>query len=209
MKKYAFFWSKFSEIIVHFLKKCYNFYNIHNKYTCERGNSMRILATFDSKDYQDTVGVYEKYSVRGIVMRDGKLAMQCSRDGEYKIPGGGMEAGESRIQALIREVREETGLYVIEDAVVEIGEIVEMRRDIFDPTKKYICHSLFYYCEVEKERQDALKLTDSELAKGYELKWATPQEIYQKNILIEKDPWIVRDTAFVKMLMDQSVTLPE
>lgn len=170
---------------------------------------MRILATFDSKDYQDTVGVYEKYAVRGIVMRDGKLAMQCSRNGEYKIPGGGMEAGESRIQALVREVREETGLYVIEDAIVEIGEIVEMRRDIFDPAKKYICHSFFYYCEVEKERQDALKLTASEVAKGYELKWATPQEIYQRNILIEKDPWIIRDTAFVKMLMDQSVILPE
>lgn len=170
---------------------------------------MRILATFDSKDYQDTVGVYEKYAVRGIVMRDGKLAMQCSRNGEYKIPGGGMEAGESRIQALVREVREETGLYVIEDAIVEIGEIVEMRRDIFDSAKKYICHSFFYYCEVEKERQDALKLTASEVAKGYELKWATPQEIYQRNILIEKDPWIIRDTAFVKMLMDQSVILPE
>ena len=119
------------------------------------------------------------------------------------------EAGEGERQALIREIREETGLYVLEDAITELGEIVELRRDIFDPTKKYICHSLFYYCEVEKGRQDALTLTPSEVAKGYELKWATPQEIYQRNVLIEKDPWIIRDTAFVKMLMDQSVTLPE
>lgn len=169
---------------------------------------MRILATFDAKDYQNTVGVYEKYSVRGIIMREGKLAMQCSRDGEYKIPGGGIEAGEDEIQALIREVREETGLYVIEDAIVELGEIVEMRRDIFNAAKKYICHSLFYYCKVG-ERQDKLKLTPSEEAKGYELKWAKPQEIYQRNILIEKDPWIIRDTAFVKMLIDQSIVLPE
>lgn len=168
---------------------------------------MRILATFDAKDYQDTVGVYEKYSVRGIIVRDGKLAMQCSREGEYKIPGGGIEEGEDCIQALMREVREETGLYVIEEEIVELGEIVELRRDIFDATKKYICHSLFYYCKVG-EKQDKLKLTPSEVAKGYELKWAAPQEIYQKNILIEKDPWIIRDTAFVKMLMDQSVVLP-
>ena len=90
---------------------------------------MRILATFDAKDYQDTTGVYEKYSVRGIVMREGRLAMQCSKDGEYKIPGGGMEDGESERQALIREIREETGLYVLEDAITELGEIVELRRD--------------------------------------------------------------------------------
>lgn len=169
---------------------------------------MRILATFDAKDYQNTVGIYEKYSVRGIIMREGKLAMQCSREGEYKIPGGGMERGESRIQALIREVREETGLYVIEDAVEELGEIIELRRDIFDPTKKYVCHSLFYYCKTEMGRQDELKLTTSEIAKGYELKWVTPEEMYRRNILIEKDPWIIRDTAFVKMLMDGSVQLP-
>lgn len=169
---------------------------------------MKILATFDAKDYQDTVGVYEKYSVRGIIMRDGKLAMQCSRDGEYKIPGGGMESGEDCIQALIREVREETGLYVLEDAIVALGEIVEMRRDIFDATKKYVCHSLFYYCRVG-DRQDKLQLTPSEIAKGYELKWATPQEIYRRNILIEKDPWIIRDTAFVKMLIDQRISLPD
>ena len=54
-----------------------------------------------------------------------------------------------------------------------------------------------------------MKLTPSEVAKGYELKWATPQEVYQRNVLIEKDPWIIRDTAFVKMLMDGRVVLPE
>lgn len=169
---------------------------------------MRILATFDAKDYGDTVGVYEKYSVRAIIMQDGRLAMQCSRDGEYKIPGGGQEDGEDFAGALIREVREETGLSVIPDAIVELGEIIELRRDIFDSTKKYVCHSLFYYCKVTGE-QEPLKLTVSEEAKGYELKWVTPQEIYERNILIEKDPWIVRDTAFVKMLMDGRVTLPE
>lgn len=169
---------------------------------------MRILATFDAKDYQDTVGVYEKYSVRGIIMREGKLAMQCSREGEYKIPGGGIEQGENRIQALIREVREETGLYIIEDGIEELGEIIELRRDMFEPTKKFICHSLFYYCETETGRKDELKLTASEIAKGYELKWATPEEIYQRNILIEKDPWIIRDTAFVKMLADGNIRLP-
>ncbi len=168
---------------------------------------MRILAVFDEKNYQNTVETYEKYSVRGIILRDGKLAMQCSREGEYKIPGGGIEAGESYEQALVREVLEETGLHVKPDSIREIGEIQEVRRDIFEKDKKYVCHSLFYYCEAGTV-QEPLHLTASEVAKGYEMKWAAPEEVYRRNILIEKDPWIIRDTAFVKMLIDGKVVLP-
>ena len=168
---------------------------------------MKILAVFDEKNYQNTVETYEKYSVRGIIMRDGKLAMQCSKEGEYKIPGGGLEDGEDYEQALIREVLEETGLHVKKESIRELGEIQEIRKDIFEEKKKYICHSLFYYCEV-REEQEPLHLTASEIAKGYEMKWASPEKIYQRNILIEKDPWIIRDTAFVKMLIDEKIVLP-
>ena len=103
---------------------------------------------------------------------------------------------------MIREVREETGLTVRRETICELGEIVELRRDIFDKTKKYVCHSLFYYCKVE-DGQAPLQLTESEISKGYEMKWASPAEIYRRNILIEKDPWIVR------VVMDEKVILPD
>ena len=66
---------------------------------------MKILATFDARDYEGTTGIYEKYSIRAIIVRDGRLAMQCSQEGEYKIPGGGQEPGENYEQTLIREVK--------------------------------------------------------------------------------------------------------
>ena len=157
---------------------------------------MKILATFDARDYEGTTGIYEKYSIRAIIVRDGRLAMQCSWEGEYKIPGGGQEPGENYEQTLIREVKEETGLYVRPESICELGEIVELHRDIFEPDKKFICHSLFFYCDVLDE-QAPLSLTPSEIAKGYQLKWATPEEVYHRNILIEKDSWIIRDTASV------------
>ena len=70
---------------------------------------MKILACFDENNYSTTNKVYEKYNIRGIVSIDGKLVMQCSKDGEYKIPGGGVEAEENHAEALARELREEVG----------------------------------------------------------------------------------------------------
>ena len=151
---------------------------------------MELLKKFDAQNYKDTTSVFEKYTIRGIIVRDGKIAMQCSKEGEYKIPGGGMEAGETYVEALAREVKEETGLFIIPE--------------IFEDTKKFICHSLFYYCE-ETGEEAPIHLTKSEIAKGYCLKWATPQEIYDTNIAMEKDPWIIRDTAFIKMILDGKI----
>ena len=187
--------------IAGFRQLCYN-KNQQKIFWCEREMlQMKILAVFDEKNYDNTKTLLEKYTIRGIIVRDGKIAMQCSREGEYKIPGGGMESGETYLQALKREVLEETGLFIIPEKAVELGEITEIRKDIFEDSKKYICHSIFYYCE-ETGEETKIHLTKSEIAKGYYLKWATPQEIYEKNIEVEKDPWIIRDTAFIKMILE-------
>jgi len=168
---------------------------------------MKILTIFDSKNYDNTTSVFEKYNPRAIIMRDGKLAMQRSRNGIYKIPGGGREGDESFLDTLVREVSEETGLVVRASSVYELGEITEIRRDIFDETVKYICHSLFYFCEIEDEQRE-LNLTASEKEKGFYVEWATPQEIYDNNVALSNEPWIMRDTAFIKMLIDGDVVLP-
>ena len=169
---------------------------------------MELLAKFDENNYEDTTAVLEKYTVRGIILRDGKLAMQRSRKGIYKLPGGGPEAEESYLTALCREVREETGLFVKPESVLELGEILELRRDIYDKNRKYICHTLFYYCQVE-DRQVPIQLTPSEAEKGFEMVWAPPEEICRCNSRAVDSPWILRDTEFVKMLLDGRILLPE
>ena len=167
---------------------------------------MRMLKVFDRKDYTEDMPVFEKFAVRGIIIKDGRLAVQKGSAGEYKILGGGVDYGETYVQALMREVQEESGLLVIEDTICEIGEVLEIRRDRFNPDMKYMCHSYFYSCDV-REEMGQTAMTESEIAKGYHLAWAKPEEIIEANRHFPDEPWLIRDAEMVRMLKDTSVFL--
>lgn len=161
---------------------------------------MKLLLTIDEQNYTPDLVVCEKFSTRAVIMRNGKIATQRGAAGDYKILGGGVEPGESLHTALIREVQEESGLVVIPDSIREIGEIVERRRDIFEPNKIYVCHSCFYFCDAEETLRDT-HMTASEIAKGYQLSWATPEEIIRGNEpFCASQPWSYRDSRFIQML---------
>lgn len=170
---------------------------------------MKTLLVLDDCNYTDAMPVSEKYTVRAVIIRDGKMAMQQSGNGIYKIPGGGIEAGESHHAALIREVKEETGLTVIEASIRPIGEILEIREDLFARGTKYLCHAYFYFCEVTQE-VCAPQLTESEEKKGFCAVWADIKEIAAKNRAVsdEKEQKLLhRDTCFVELLRDGLVML--
>lgn len=162
---------------------------------------MKKLLVLDYKNYTEDMPVYVKETVRAIIMQEGKLAMQQSGTGEYKILGGVVEAGESHLAAILREVKEEGGMFVKPDSLREIGIIEERRQDVFDKSRIYHCLTYFYGCEVE-ESMIPLKLTDFERAKGYKLVWATPEQIVKTNRLLIKEAWRLRDTEFVNLLLE-------
>lgn len=162
---------------------------------------MKRLLTLDAKDYTDDLTVVEKYTVRAIICKDGLYAMQQSGAGEYKIPGGGMEGDESYIETLKREVLEETGLVVIPESVKEIGEILEVRRDIFDKSVKYINHTYFFYCDVKDEEHEVC-MTKSEIEKGFHPVWVSAKEIIDTNRQIANKVTSERDTSFMELLLN-------
>ena len=66
-----------------------------------------------------------RYASRGIVFNsDEKIAIfNKVNKNEFKLPGGGLEEGETFLETFIREVREETGCIL--DNIREIGYIEE------------------------------------------------------------------------------------
>ena len=81
---------------------------------------MRELFVMDLKNYDPNGTVGRRPSVRGIIIKDGRIAMMHScRYDYYKLPGGGIEPGESLEETLVREVQEESGLVVKKDTIQE------------------------------------------------------------------------------------------
>lgn len=86
--------------------------------------------------------------VGAIVVHEGKVVVIRRANeplkGEWSIPGGKVELGETVAQAVVREVREETGLQVEPAALVEVFE--RITRDEAGKTKyhyvllDYLCH---------------------------------------------------------------------
>jgi len=83
-------------------------------------------------------------SVYAIIVHEGKLLLLNTRStGTFSLPGGGVDTGEKLLDALHREVREETGIKI------EPEEFAFFREEFFyyEPSEEAF-HSFrfFYYC---------------------------------------------------------------
>ena len=90
----------------------------------------------------DSESMIQRPSVYGVVQHAGQLlVVQTRHTRKYALPGGGIEKGEAIDAALIREIREETGL------TVTVGEFAHFKTDFFyyDPLDIAIHGFLFFY----------------------------------------------------------------
>ncbi len=111
---------------------------------------MRELFVIDKKNYKENGTVGKRPSVRGIIIKDGKIAMMHSLKYDYyKLPGGGMDTGENQVDTLIREVREESGLVVKAESIREFGYVRRIEKGRFEDI--FIQENFYYVCDVEAE----------------------------------------------------------
>ena len=141
------------------------------------------------------VKYYPRIAARAILTKGNKIALlHVTKHAYYKLPGGGVEEGETVEQGLARELMEETGCTF--KILNEIGEILEYRSQI-----KEVQTSYCYLAKVEKEGKP--EFTQGEIGEGFELVWVTLDKAI--NLMQKSKPVkyngkfiVVRDLRFLK-----------
>ncbi len=166
---------------------------------------MKRLFVLDLKNYDELLPCKTRPSARAIIMRDGKAALIHSLKYDYyKFPGGGIEAGESHLQTLIREVREEAGLNIIPESVKEFGSV--LRRQLSAEGENAFIfeqENFYYFCETDGSA-DAQQLDDYEQFERFTLEYIEPQAAIAVNREHDhqgKDPVLIEREARVLELL--------
>jgi 8-oxo-dGTP pyrophosphatase MutT (NUDIX family) len=170
------------------------------------GERVRTIKIFDSKNYSGEWKKFKRDSVRAIIFCGHTLAMvKSAKFGEYKFPGGGIEAGESHLDALFREVKEETGLHVISSSVKKYGKTLIIRKGM-NPNEIFEQESFYYTCDVSDDEKSLARLDAGyETEYGYKLVYAPLDEAIEQNaklLDVPAIPWVERDLFVLRELRE-------
>ena len=170
---------------------------------------MRLLFEIDKQDYADCTYTFVRNSARSIILRGGKVAMIHSlKQDYYKFPGGGIEADETPVEAMIRETREEAGLVVRPETVREYGLVHRIQRGGVDPNECFIQDNFYYLCEAEEEILPP-QMEDYEAEAGFTLEFVDPRHAIRTNresaLENRYQTMLLREARVLEMLIEEGV----
>lgn len=151
--------------------------------------------------------VFTRIAAKAIVFADNKLLMIESVDGDLKFPGGGVKDNESTIEALKREVTEETG-FIIKEVNYQLGTVTEFRADKYEKDAFFEMISHYYLCTLSDEKTDT---NMDEYEKKLQMKpvWISLDEAIKQNNEIIKSKksnfWVERELVVLNELSATSL----
>ena len=160
-----------------------------------------MLEIFCKKDLNLDGKIYYREAVRAVVSDNEKILLIYSeKNGDYKLPGGGVEEGETYTEALIREVEEEAGYRVL--VKEEILKVMEYDEGQFDDCDVFQMLSIYYRCQIVEERVQNLDTYEMEM--GFIPVWINIDDAIEKNkkILEKQDcpRWTKRETKVLEYI---------
>lgn len=163
---------------------------------------MELIKEIPDNIGEDDIAYELRKATRTVLLNDSnKVALlYVAKDNYHKLPGGGIEKGESIFSALKREVKEEVGANI--DILDDIGVIIEYRNGFGKYPTGQIQISYCYYSKVIDELKET-SFTEKELSKGFKLKWVPLEKVL--NIVKNDNPENCvgkfihnRDLSFIK-----------
>lgn len=167
---------------------------------------MYFNKTFSSINSTETPkNINRRTAVRAIIIEGEKILLVRSNLGYYKLPGGGVEEGESHAMALIREVAEETG-FLNCNVGEKLGITLEQRPDNSAANSCFQMESHHFQCELGDKKMASQALLGYELEEGYKPVWVPLQNAIDTNeSLYETDKSLVfipRENYVLKLLKE-------
>lgn len=135
---------------------------------------MELICKITDKDIFGTDGLSDaepRYTARAVLKndKDQYAVMYTEKYDFYLLPGGGIEGKEDKLDALRREVLEETGCTC--ETIEEIGCVYENRAHC-----DYTQYSYYYFVKAGNDIQDQ-RLTDIEIQNKTEVQWHSLEKV--------------------------------
>lgn len=167
---------------------------------------MRLLFEMDKKDYKNCSRIFIRNSARSIIISNKKVAMIHSLKYDYyKFPGGGIEEGESAVDAMLRETREESGLIVIPETILEYGYVHRIQKSDVD-NECFIQDNYYYICKTGNQILSQ-RLNEYEAKEHFTLEYIEPEMAIKKNRMIGQSPYdrmmFEREAKVLELLLSE------
>jgi 8-oxo-dGTP pyrophosphatase MutT (NUDIX family) len=132
---------------------------------------MKLLKHIEDEPIPKDKKIKKRFAVRAVLLDENGLTpvVFASKMNYHKIPGGGVEKGESKIKALIREIYEEAGCTA--EIEGEIGKITEYRSKF-----KWFQYQTSYCFHGKIVKKGKPHFDQGEVKEGFKMGWLTLDE---------------------------------
>ena len=171
----------------------------------ETQSIMRLISCLQHIKTQPEHKLAERVSTRAIVLEGEQiLLLYTRRYNDYSLPGGGVDEGETLEDALVRELKEETGAHNIR-ILAEFGMVDEYRPWYRNGIDVMFMRSYCYVCQIDSEL-GIPDLEEYEHANGMQVCWMNIYDAIAHNRAVmanESDSTglsIVRETLLLEAI---------